>query len=133
MYEDQKNAQYEAGIPDPVYDKGLFARIAGAFPLQIKTDEQVRAKAHPLPSHEHEDKIIRQDERKHGEHEEIQKGEETVVAGIIPHVSGRIDVNQEPDPRHDQDHHGRKRIKLKSPGYCKLREPSSGQREGPRV
>ena len=118
--EDQEHSQNKPGIPDPVYDKSLFPGISRALLLQVVTDEQIGAQAHAFPSHKHQDKIVRQNQREHGEHEKIEVGKETVVAGVVPHIPRRIYVDQKSYARDHQDHHRRERIQQKPPRH---REP----------
>src|SRR5580765_295002 len=47
-----------------------------------------------LPAYEHERVVVRQDQRQHGEHEQVQVSEETVVAAFVRHVACRINVDQ---------------------------------------
>src|SRR5439155_552201 len=67
-------------------------------------------KAHALPAHEHEQEVVGQHQREHREHEQVEVQEEPAERGIVRHVAGGVDVDQEADPGHDQRHHRRQRI-----------------------
>ena len=91
---DGEHAQQEAGVADAVDDECLIGGGAGRLTMEIESDQQIRTQAHALPSHKHEGIVVPQDEREHGEHEEIQVAEEAVVAALVRHVAGGINVDQ---------------------------------------
>src|SRR5262249_12722507 len=82
--------------------------------VKVKSNQQVRAQPHAFPSHKHQDKIIRQHQRQHRKHEQIQVGKKTVVPPFMRHVSRRVYVNQKPYPRYHQYHHGDELVEHKS-------------------
>ena len=82
--------------------------------MKIKTDQQIRAQAHALPANEHQHVVIRQDEREHGEHEEIEISEETVVAAFMRHVAGGINMDQHADAGDEQQPDAGERIEQES-------------------
>ena len=84
----------EASVADAVDDESLVGRVARGLTVEIETDQQVRAQAHAFPADEKQDVVVRQDEREHGEHEQVQVSEEAVVAAFVRHVSGGIDMDQ---------------------------------------
>ena len=45
---------------------------------------------------------MRQDERQHEKHKEIQIGEEAVIAAFLCHISCGVDVDQKADSGYDQ-------------------------------
>ena len=132
MHEDQHDAEKESGIADAVHDERLLAGVAGALLLEVEADQQVRTEPHPFPSHKHQDEVVRQDQGQHGEHEEVEVGEEAIVAGVVPHVPGRVDVDQETDAGDDEDHDGRERIQLKAHRNLEGRETSTRRAAGGR-
>ena len=78
-------------------------------------DEQVGAQAHALPAEEHEQVVVRQDEDEHGEHEEVEVGEEPVVALVVLHVADRVVVHEHADRAHDEQHDRRERVDQVAP------------------
>ena len=130
MHKNEHHSQNESRIADSIYDKCLFPGIACALLVEIKSDQQVGAQPHSFPPDKHHHVVVGQDQGEHRKHEEVQIGEEAIIAAVVPHVSGRIDVNQETDSGNDQDHDGRKRIQLKSPGHFKSGHASVRQGKG---
>ena len=91
---DGEHAQQESGVPHAVGDKRLVGGGRGRVSLEVEADQQVRAQAHALPADEHQGVVVRQDQRQHGEHEQVQIAEEAVVAALVRHVADRVDVDQ---------------------------------------
>ena len=114
---DQEDAEQEAPVADPVGDERLLARVRRALLLVPVADEQVRAEADALPADEHDQVVAAQHQREHEEAEQVQVREVArhAAARLVVHVGGRVDVDQEPDPRDDQDHHRRQRIEAERP------------------
>jgi len=88
MDEDEHHSQNKARIADAIHDKSFFTGIARALLVEIKSDEQIGAEPDPFPAHEHHHVVVGQNERQHGEHEEVHIGKESIVSAVIPHVSG---------------------------------------------
>src|SRR2546429_7216037 len=53
--------------------RSLFAGIGSGFLQEVEPDQQIAAQAHAFPAHEHEEHVVRQDQREHGEHEQDRK------------------------------------------------------------
>jgi len=70
--EKEEHTQNETEVPHPVDDKSLLPRIGSRILFKPKTDQQIRAEANTLPSDEHQQEIIGQDEIDHHEDEEIE-------------------------------------------------------------
>ena len=107
---DGEHAQQESGVADAVDDECLVGGVAGRLAMEIETDQQIRAQAHAFPAHEHQDVVVRQDQRQHGEHEQVQVAEEAVVAAFVRHVAGGVDVDQDAHAGDEQQPDGGKRI-----------------------
>ena len=90
--------------------------------MEVKSDEQVAARAHAFPADEEQQEIIREHQHQHGKHEEIQVAEEAVVAAFVRHVAGGVNVNQEADAGDDEDHNGGERVELEAPVGDEIRE-----------
>ena len=82
--------------------------------MKIKSDQQIRAQPHAFPPDKHQHVIIGQDQREHGEHEEVEVSEEAVVAAFMRHVSGRINMDQHADAGDEQQPDAGERIEQKS-------------------
>ncbi len=100
------HGQNHAEVAHPVDQKGLLARVrvvaVGVIPpVEPEANEQVRCQAHAFPAHEHAQEVIAEHQDEHGEDEEIQVNEEALVALILVHVLGGIDVDQR---THARDH-----------------------------
>ncbi len=107
---DQEEPQQEPGIPHPIHDESLVGGIAGAPPLVPEADEEVGAQPHPLPAHEEQEVIVRQDEHQHGKQEQVEIREVPGVPGVAVHVPDGIHVDQEGDHGHRQHHHRGERV-----------------------
>ena len=62
--------------------------------MEVETDQQVRAQAYAFPSHKHQDVVVPQNEREHGEHEQVEISEEAIVATFVRHVSSGINMDE---------------------------------------
>ena len=111
--EDAEHAEQEAVVADPVDDERLRAGGGGVLAVEVVADEQVRAEAHALPAHEHQDEVLGEHEDEHREQEEVQVREEPGVAGVrrlAAHVADGVDVDEEADEGHERQHQRRERI-----------------------
>ena len=111
--EEPEHPEQEAEVADAVDDEGLPAGVGGVLAVVVVTDQQVGAEAHALPADEEQEEVLRENEHQHREHEEVQVREVARVTRlrlVVAHVADRVHVDQEPDERHEGDHHGRKRI-----------------------
>ena len=110
--EEQEHPQHETEIADAVDDERLLARIRRGLLQEVEADQQVAAQAHAFPAYEEEHEIGGENENQHEEHEQIQVGEEAVVAAFVRHVARGIDVDQEADAGDDQHHHDGELVQL---------------------
>ena len=108
--EDQEDAEDEAEVADAVDDERFLAGVGGEVLVVVEADQQVRAEPDSFPSDEHHHVVRSEHEQQHHEHEEIEVGEEARVALLVRHVAGGVDVDQEADPRDDQQHRAGERI-----------------------
>ena len=113
--ENQHDADRKAPVPDSVDNERLLGGITRATLCNKEADQQVGTQPHPFPSDKQHQVAVPQDERQHREHEQVQIGEEPVVAVLVGHVAGGIDVDEKSDARHNQDHDRRQRIQEKTP------------------
>ena len=91
----------------------FFPGVACAAAVEVIADQQIRAEPHAFPSDEHHQKVAGQDKDQHRKQEKVHVGEESVIAVFRMHIADRIDVNEESDSGHNQDHDGRERIQEK--------------------
>src|SRR5579864_4970664 len=106
----EEHSQDEPGIADAIDDECLIRGVARRFTLEIKPDQQVRAEADALPAHEHQRVVVRENEGEHREHKEVEITEEPVIAALMGHVAGRINMDEHPDSGYEEEPDGRKRI-----------------------
>ncbi len=107
---DGEHAQQESGVTDAIDDECLVGGVAGGLAMEVETDQQIRTQADAFPSDEHQGVVVRQDEREHGEHEQVQVSEEAVIAAFVRHVSGGIDVDERAHAGDEQQPDGGERI-----------------------
>ncbi len=110
IHEDQKDRQEEAGVADPVDHEGLGRRLGRRHLVVVVADEQVGAEPDALPSDEEDDIVVPHHQQEHRDHEEVHVGEEAREAFLPVHVPDRIQMDQEADPRDDQQHDAGERI-----------------------
>src|ERR1700733_1610824 len=112
MLDQQKQCDEESEITNAIYNERLFAcrrcRILG----EPEADQQIRRQTHAFPANEHHQVVVSQHQRQHEKHEQIEIAEKPVVAGIVPHVADRINVNQKSNSTHYQQHDERELIKI---------------------
>src|SRR5712671_4985254 len=104
-FEEQEHAEHESEVADAIDDEGFLAGVSGGFAEEIKTDEQVTAESHAFPADEEEHVVGGQNEDEHEEHEEIEVGEEAVIAAFVGHVARGVDVNEPAYSGDDEEHH----------------------------
>ena len=102
--EEQEHAEHESEVADAVDDECFLARIGRRLLQEIETDQQVAAQAHAFPSDEQQHVVRGEHQDEHEKHEQIQVGEEAVVAAFVRHVAGGIDVDEPADAGDDQQH-----------------------------
>src|SRR4029434_5717080 len=100
--EQQKHAQHEAEVANAVDDESLFAGVGSGFLEEIKADQEIAGEAHAFPSDKEQNVIGSEDQNQHEEHEEIQVAEKAVVAALVGHVAGGVDVDEETYSGDDQ-------------------------------
>ncbi len=110
----EKHSQQESCVANAVRNERFICRVTGRLPLEIKSDQQIRTQPNALPSHKHQHIVIGENEREHGEHEQVHVPEEAVVPALMRHVSGGINVDEHPDPGHEQQPDAGKRIEQES-------------------
>jgi hypothetical protein len=104
--EHQQHAQDKRGVTDAVDDERLLTRVPGGFFVEVESDQQVTAQPHAFPADEQQQVVAAQHQDQHEEHEQIEIGKEAVVAALMRHVAGSVNVNQRADAGDDHHHHG---------------------------
>ena len=121
--EQAEQSDQETPVADPVDDERFLARVARRLLEEVEADQKVRAQAHAFPAHEHQRIVVRQHQREHEEDEEVEVAEEPVVAALVRHVAGGIDMDQESDAGHHQDHEGTERVEQEAEVRLGQRQP----------
>ena len=111
---DEEHAEEESSVADAVHDESFVGGVACRLAVEIETDQQIRAQAYAFPADEHEHVIVGQDEREHGEHEQVEVSKEAVVAAFMRHVAGGINMNQHADAGDKQQPDAGERVEKKS-------------------
>src|SRR5580700_1128821 len=111
---DGKHPQQKSSVADAVHDERFVGCGAGAGTMEIESNQQIRAQAHAFPAYEHQHVIVREDEREHGKHEEVEVSEETVIPALVRHVAGRINVDESANTSYEQEPNAGKRIEQKT-------------------
>ena len=116
IHEEEKDADDEGRVADPVDQEGLHAGLGRRRPLEPEADQEIGAKPDALPADEHQDDVRGQDQHEHEEGEQVQEGEVSGIALVFGHVSDRIDVDEQADARDDQGHDGGQLVELERDG-----------------
>ena len=114
---DEVDAKRQAKVADAVDDERLLARVTRRFLADVVADQQIRTQPDALPADEHQSVGVAEHEDQHEEDEEVQIGEEPVVAPVAVHVAGGVDVDQKADAGDHQDHHCGQRVEQEAEGY----------------
>ena len=117
-------------VADAIDDERLVRRVAGALPLDVKPDQEIRANADQLPEHEHHENIAGDHQPQHAEAKQRQILEEPVVAAramqmlaigeghfmvgdivqLVVHVAHRVEMDARSDQRDHREHDDRQRV-----------------------
>ena len=124
--EDQENAEDEAEVADAIDDERFLSGVGGKVLVVVEPDQKIRAETDAFPPDEHDDVVRAEHQHQHHEHEEVQIREEARVAGLVRHVADGVDVNQEPDPRHDHQHRRGEWIDAKGEIDREIRQKAAG-------
>jgi hypothetical protein len=114
--EDGEDAEREAEIADAVDDEGFDRRGVGSRLVVPEADQEVGGEANALPAEEQLDKIVRGDERQHGESEHRQVSEEALLVRVVIHVADGIEVHEAGHGGYHHQHHCRERVDAERPG-----------------
>ncbi len=61
-----EDAEKKSCVTDAVDDECFLARVGRGFLVEVKSDEQVAARAHAFPADEEQQEIIRKNQHQHG-------------------------------------------------------------------
>ena len=101
---DQQQPHKQCRVADAGDDEGLPGGDSVRRLPVPETYEQITAQADTLPSHEHEEQVIREDQYEHGGHEEVHVGEEPPVPLFSLHELDRVDKDEKTHAG-DHEHH----------------------------
>jgi hypothetical protein len=137
-------SQPEPEVAHAVDDERLLARVRGRLARVPEADEEVAAEPDRLPEDVEEQEVPREHQHDHREDEQVEVEEEARVVRVLVHVADRVDVDEEPHARHDQQHHRRELVQLERdrgpegpgddpveerPRERLVREPDAAERE----
>jgi len=125
--EEEEEAEHEAEVADAVHDEGLVAGRRVVELLVPEADQRPRAEADTLPADEHEEQVVAEDERQHGEGEQVEIREEAPERRVVVHVAGGVEVDQPADAGDHQDHHRGERVDAE--GDVDVQRPDAHPRE----
>ncbi len=109
----------------------FFAASAADRFVLPEADQQVARQPDQLPGDEDDEEVVGEDEEQHREHEQVQVGEEPPVARVVAHVADRVDVDEQPDRRHDDQQAGGQGVDEEAGLDVEARRPGSRCRGGP--
>ncbi len=82
--------------------------------MKVETNQKIRTQSHAFPPNEHQHIVVGENQREHGEHEEVQVTKKAVIPALMRHVPGRINMDQHPDAGHKQQPDAGQRIDQES-------------------
>src|SRR5262245_66596383 len=103
--EQQEHAQDKAKITDTIDDEGFVAGARIVVVLIPKSDQGIGAQSHPLPTYEHQQQAVAQNQGEHGGSKKIEVGEEAPEGLVIMHVTDGINMDQTADAGYYEYHH----------------------------
>src|SRR5262249_36252745 len=90
---DQHDREQESEVAYTVHDECFLSGICRGFSREPKSDQEIRGETHAFPSNEHQEIVVRQNQRKHKEDEQVQISEVPIESPFVGHVTGGIDVD----------------------------------------
>jgi hypothetical protein len=108
--EQREQADQQGEVADAVDDERLPPRLGRPALGVVEADQQVRAEADALPADEHDQEVVAHHQQQHHPHEQVEVDEVALVAGLVAHVAGGVDVDPEADEGDDEEHHRRQRV-----------------------
>ncbi len=115
LVEDQRDADGEEQVANPVHDERLDGRGAGRRPVVPVADEQIAHQADALPAEEQLREVVGRHQHQHREREQRQVAEELRRCRVVGHVAGAVDVDQCRNDGDHRHHHRRQRIVAQRP------------------
>ncbi len=112
--EKQKHSQQKSEVTNAIDPKCFVAGVRCGLLQEIKTNQQITAKADAFPSDKQHNIICAEHQRQHEKHEQIQIREKSRVAFFVRHVSGGINVDYKSHAGDDQQHHHGELVNLQS-------------------
>ena len=123
--EKQAHADEESEVADAIDDESFVAGRSIGQMLEPEADEQVGAKTHAFPSHEHEHHVVAEHQKQHGETEEVHEGEEARVTLVALHVPDGINVDEHAHARNHQGHDGTEVVEGERRAQVQLGQPTA--------
>src|SRR2546429_600684 len=77
------------------------------FAREPESDQKIGTKPDAFPAHEHQEVVIRENQRQHEKDKEIQISEVSIEPFLMRHVAGGINMDQKSDTGHDENHQAR--------------------------
>ena len=105
LAEQEEQAEQHGGVADAGHHERLARGVAVLRLLVEEADQQVAAEPDALPAEEQHQQVVAEHQHEHREHEQVHVGEEPAVALFVPHVAGRVEVDEEADAGDDAGHH----------------------------
>ena len=113
--EGEQHAEDEPSVPHAIDDERLVGCIGSGLLAKVEPDQAEAAESDSLPADEQQRVVVPQHQHQHEEQEQVEEPEESVVAAVVSHVAGGVDMDQESDPGHHQHHDGAQRIQQEAP------------------
>ena len=85
----QEHREQKAEVADAVKDERFLAGVRSRLTQVVKADQQVGGESHALPADEQEQEVLRQHQRQHEEHEQVEVGEVAPVSVFVAPCSRR--------------------------------------------
>ena len=104
-HQHQADAEQEAEVAHAVDQERLQVGVDRRGARVPETDQQIGHQTHRFPTEEQLHEVVGHHQHQHGEGEQRDVAEETLITGIFFHVADGVDVHHERDESHHQHHH----------------------------
>src|ERR1700733_6229920 len=125
----QEQGEQKAEVAYAIENERLHACRGGRWALVVKTYEQIRREPDTLPADKHEQEVLRQHQRQHEEHEEVEISKEAPVAVFLCHVADGVDMDHKAHAGNHQKHDEGQGIEQEVKVGAKGRSRNPGGRE----
>ena len=106
----EQDADQHSKVADARRDERLLRRLARRDLIIVESDQEVGAEPDALPEHIELEKVDRDDQPEHRGRKQRDERKEAPHPLIVLHITDGVDVDEQRDQRHDDEHECRQRV-----------------------